>query len=361
MGHRTPLYALHKEAGAKLVDFAGWDIPLNYGSQIEEHHAVRQGAGVFDVSHMTVIEISGGESQAFLDRVLANDISRLKEPGKALYSAMLDSRGHVMDDLIVYLCPTAYLMVVNCATREKDLNWLQQHSEGMDCVLVERDDLAILAIQGPSAIARVTEVVKADYQLVIRSLKVFQGAWCDDWFIARTGYTGEDGLEIMLPGTAARELWQRLIAVDVKPVGLGARDTLRLEAGMNLYGNDMDETVSPYESNMANTVVTEGRNFIGSEALRNLKVERTLVGLLMNVKGVLRLHYPVFSDDREAGEITSGAYSPTLGKSMALARVDTVCGNFSVDIRGKRFPVELVHPPFVRKGRQVYKAWNENK
>ena len=361
MGHRTPLYALHQEAGAKLVDFAGWDMPLNYGSQIEEHHAVRQNAGVFDVSHMTVIEISGGESQAFLDKVLANDISRLKQPGKALYSAMLDSRGHVMDDLIVYLVPTGYLMVVNCATREKDLNWLQQNSEGMDCVLVERDDLAILAIQGPSAIGRVAEVVKTDYQLVIGSLRVFQGAWCDDWFIARTGYTGEDGLEIMLPGTAARELWQRLIAVDVKPVGLGARDTLRLEAGMNLYGNDMDEAVSPYESNMVNTVVTEGRNFIGSEALRDLKVERTLVGLVMNTKGVLRAHYPVFSDDRETGEITSGAYSPTLGKSIALARVDTVCGNFSVDIRGKRFPVELVHPPFVRKGRQVYKAWNENK
>ena len=206
-----------------------------------------------------------------------------------------------------------------------------------------------------------TEVVKADCQLVIGSLKVFQGAWCNDWFIARTGYTGEDGLEIMLPGMEARELWRRLIAVDVKPVGLGARDTLRLESGMNLYGNDMDETVSPYESNMASTVVTEGRNFIGSRALRELKCERMLVGLVLKTKGVLRAHYRVFSDDKETGEITSGAYSPTLGKSIALARLDTVCGNFSVDIRGKRFPVELVRPPFVRKGRQVYKAWNENK
>ncbi|HAK53179.1 MAG TPA: glycine cleavage system aminomethyltransferase GcvT [Gammaproteobacteria bacterium] len=361
MGHRTPLYALHQDAGAKLVDFAGWDMPLNYGSQIEEHHAVRRNAGVFDVSHMTIIEISGRESQAFLDKVLANDISRLKESGKALYSAMLDSQGHVMDDLIVYLVPTGYLMVVNCATREKDLNWLQQHSEGMDCVLVERDDLAILAIQGPDAIDRVTEVVEADCQLVIGSLKVFQGAWCEDWFIARTGYTGEEGLEIMLPGDAAKELWQRLLSVDVKPVGLGARDTLRLEAGMNLYGNDMDETVSPYESNMATTVVVEGRDFIGLEALRETKGNRKLVGLVMNEKGVLRAHYPVFCDDREVGEITSGAHSPTLGRSIALARVDTVCGNFGVEIRGKRFPVELVRPPFVRNGKQVYRAWKKNK
>jgi aminomethyltransferase len=360
MGHRTPLYALHQEAGARLVDFAGWDMPLNYGSQIEEHHAVRQGAGVFDVSHMTIIAVTGTESQAFLDKVLANDITRLQEPGKALYSAMLDTTGHVLDDLIVYLLADGYLMVVNCATREKDLDWLQQHSNGMDCELLERADLAILAVQGPDAISSVKGVVDAGRQSVIDSLKVFQGAWCDDWFIARTGYTGEKGLEIMLPGASAQELWQRLLSAGVKPIGLGARDTLRLEAGMNLYGNDMDETVSPYESNMANTVVLEERNFIGGEALRRAKGKRTLVGLVLNEKGVLRSHYPVFSDDREVGEITSGAYSPTLEKSIAFARVDSTRGSFSAEIRGKRLPVELVHPPFVRNGKQVYKAWQEN-
>jgi len=360
MGQQTPLYALHKVAGAKLVDFAGWDMPVHYGSQIEEHHAVRRHAGVFDVSHMTILEITGGDAPAFLDRVLANDIKRLQVQGKAIYSVMLDEAGHVLDDLIVYRVPDGYLMVVNCATREKDLTWLRRCSEGLDVVLAERRDLAILAVQGPEAQQLIRDVVDDPKKQVIDTLKVFHGKWYEDWFIACTGYTGERGFEIMLPGEAAQSLWQQLIAAGVKPIGLGARDTLRLEAGMNLYGNDMDETVSPYESNMAGTVVLEDRDFIGAEALRgeiSQGESRLLVGLVLHEKGVLRAHYAVFRGDQQVGQITSGAYSPTLKKSIALARVTAVSGDFSVEIRGRRVPVELVRPPFVRNGKQVYKTW----
>lgn len=360
MGQQTQLYAQHKAAGAKLVDFAGWDMPVHYGSQIEEHHAVRRHAGVFDVSHMTIVEISGADSASYLDLLLANDINRLREQGKALYSAMLDDAGHVLDDLIVYLVPGGYLMVVNCATREKDLAWMQRCSAGLDVKLAERQDLAILAVQGPKAQQLIGDVVDDPRRQVIDSLKVFQGKWYEDWFIARTGYTGERGFEIMLPGEAARNLWQQLVASGVKPIGLGARDTLRLEAGMNLYGNDMDETVSPLESNMAGTVVLGDRKFVGAQAIRE-EISRgegkLLVGLVLHEKGVLRAHYPVFRGGQLVGEITSGAYSPTLSKSIAMARVTATEGDFSVEIRGRAVPVELVHPPFVRNGKQVYKAW----
>ena len=363
MGRRTPLYTLHQEAGARLIDFAGWDMPIHYGSQIEEHHAVRKRAGIFDVSHMTVIDIKGEDSGKFLDLVLANDVSRLRIPGKAIYSAMLDNEGHVLDDLIVYKVDDGYLMVVNCATREKDLRWLEQHSGPMQCTITERPDLAILAVQGPEALAAVCRVVDDRRRKLIGELKKFQGIWSDHWFIARTGYTGEKGLELILPGDDAVNLWRKLVAAGVRPIGLGARDTLRLEAGMNLYGNDMDELVSPFESNMASTVVLEGRNFIGADALRcHLAhgVEQTLVGLVLGQKGVLRAHYPVFCGEECVGEVTSGAFSPTLKRSIALARITAASGEYRVEIRGQRLPVDVVEPPFVRNGKQVYKISQEH-
>jgi len=355
MGNKTPLFDKHEALGAKIVDFGGWDMPINYGSQIEEHHAVRSDAGVFDVSHMTTVELHGSEVPAFLNRLLANDFSRMSRPGQAMYSAMLREDGGVLDDLIVYDTGEPYLMVVNCATREKDLAWMNQVAVDFDCTIRERDDLAILAVQGPNALEKVAATISDVQAAAMSELKLFQGTWTENWFIARTGYTGEKGVEVILPEAEAPAFWDRLLDAGVKPIGLGARDTLRLEAGMNLYGSDMDETATPFESNMANTVFLEGRDFIGADALRQQQSDRQLVGLVMPGKGVLRAHYPVFSNGREVGEITSGAFSPTLQQGIALARVSETSDSMSVEIRGKQNEVTCVEPPFVRHGKQVYK------
>ena len=359
MGQRTPLFASHQALEAKLVEFSGWDMPIRYGSLLEEHHVVRQDAGVFDVSHMTVVEVHGAGGTDFLDRLLANDIRRMTVPGQAMYSAMLKASGGVLDDLIVYATENPYLLVANCATRKKDLAWMGGVAESFDCELVERKDLAILAVQGPNAISRVKQVVKDKQSEAIDQLKVFQGCWSHGWFIARTGYTGEGGLEIILPGAEAPAFWDALLAAGVKPIGLGARDTLRLEAGMNLYGSDMDESVSPLEANMAATVHLEGRDFIGAGPIRKQMQAggyRQLIGLVMKARGVLRPHYPVFSNGSRVGEITSGAFSPTLQHAIALARVTARSGSMEVGIRGKMQPVDCVAPPFVRNGKQVYKT-----
>ncbi|HSX70089.1 MAG TPA: glycine cleavage system aminomethyltransferase GcvT, partial [Pseudomonas sp.] len=241
MGQRTPLYDQHLALGAKMVDFGGWDMPLHYGSQVEEHHQVRRDCGVFDVSHMTVVDITGAQAKAWLQHLLANDVERLKTQGKALYSGMLNERGGVIDDLIVYLTDWGYRMVVNAATRDKDIAWMQAQTAGFEVTLNERAELAMLAIQGPNARAKTAELVSHARAALIHELKVFQGLPEGDWFIARTGYTGEDGLEIMLPAEQAASFLNELVGAGIAPIGLGARDTLRLEAGMNLYGQDMDE------------------------------------------------------------------------------------------------------------------------
>lgn len=359
MGSRTPLYDQHVKAGARIVDFGGWDMPVHYGSQLEEHHKVREDVGMFDVSHMTVLDIKGAESKAFLTLLLANDIRKLTANGKALYSAMLNEKGGVLDDLIVYDNNGDYLMVVNCGTREKDLAWISQQAEAFDCTISERPELAIIAVQGPNAMEAVDKVVGSETRSMIKSLKIFQGGYSGAWFIARTGYTGEKGVEIILPAEQAQRFWEGMIKNGIAPIGLGARDTLRLEAGMNLYGSDMDESVSPLESNMASTVVMEDHEFIGKSALlEKLEkgVEAALVGLVMTQRGVLRAHYPVFCDGRKVGEITSGAFSPTLQHSIALARISDTKGSLTVEIRKKQFAVQRVIPPFVRHGKQVYKT-----
>ena len=359
MGLKTPLFDAHVADGAKMVDFGGWDMPIHYGSQIEEHHAIRRAAGVCDVSHMTVIDVSGPESQNFLRYLLANDVSKLSVPGKALYSAMLNEAGGILDDLIVYLTDDGYRVVVNCATREKDLAWMEKHSAAFDCQIQERPELAILAIQGPDALEKVKGIVTSERAELIDSLKPFVGMFSGDWFVARTGYTGEKGVEIILPNEEVVEFWSAIRGAGIAAVGLGARDTLRLEAGMNLYGSDMDETVTPLESNMASTVVMTGdHDFIGKTALEAQLasgVKKELIGLVMLEKGVLRGHYPVFSNGEEIGEITSGAFSPTLSHSVALARVEMGAGELEVGIRNKRVPVVRVSPPFARNGKQVFK------
>ncbi len=358
MGLKTPLYDTHQTLGARLVDFSGWDMPVHYGSQLEEHHAVRQHAGVFDVSHMTVVDISGDQAGAFLNYLLANDARRLSNIGKALYTGMLNFEGGILDDLIVYRTEAGYRAVVNCGTREKDLNWMAEQAKAFECQIEEKPELSIVAIQGPEAIELTRSVVNETVQQVISELKPFNGLFAEDWFVARTGYTGEKGLEIILPADAAVGFWQQLLEVGVRPVGLGARDTLRLEAGMNLYGSDMDESVTPWQSNMATTVVlSEDRDFIGKQALieqQQAGVPDQLVGLVMTSKGVLRSHYPVLCNGEPVGEITSGIFSPTLGHAVALARVKSTEGDMAVEIRGKAMPVSVVTPPFVRNGKQVY-------
>ena len=359
MGNKTPLYQCHLDAGAKIVDFAGWDMPLNYGSQIAEHETVRSNAGMFDVSHMTVVDVSGGDARAYLRHLLANDVDRLRLQGKALYSCMLNESGGVVDDLIVYfLRDNFYRVVINSATREKDLAWLKlQAGEFADVAIRWRDDVAMLAVQGPAARERASGLF-ADYQQqALAQLARFQGAEFDDCFVARTGYTGEDGFEIMMLAAQMPELWQRLLDAGVKPCGLGARDTLRLEAGMNLYGTDMDETTSPLVSGLGWTVaMADERDFIGRQALEREQadgIQQSFVGLVLLDKGVLRNHLRVVTPQGE-GIITSGSYSPTLQKSIAMARVPAAAaGEVEVELRNKMLRAKIVKLPFVREGKSM--------
>ncbi|WP_332822617.1 glycine cleavage system aminomethyltransferase GcvT [Stutzerimonas kunmingensis] len=357
MGQRTPLYDQHLALGAKMVDFGGWDMPLHYGSQVEEHHQVRRDCGVFDVSHMTVVDVAGEQARDYLQRLLANDVARLKSTGRALYSAMLNERGGVIDDLIVYLTDWGYRLVVNASTRDKDLAWMQAQAAGFAVEVRERPELAMLAIQGPHARARTSELVSQARAGLIHDLKPFQGMADGDWFIGRTGYTGEDGLEIILPAEQAPDFLSELVGAGIPPIGLGARDTLRLEAGLNLYGQDMTEEVSPLAANMGWTVAWEPaeRDFVGRAALEQQRARDDLpklVGLVLEERGVLRAHQVVRVNGVGDGEITSGSFSPTLGKSIALARVPAgTAERAEVEIRGKWYPVRVVQPTFVRHGK----------
>ncbi len=356
MGRRTALYDEHVAAAAKIVDFAGWDMPLHYGSQVQEHHGVRRSKGMFDVSHMTVVDLTGKGVGDYLGFLLANSVTRLTEPGKALYSCMLNEQGGVIDDLIVYYRgPRGFRMVVNAATRDKDLAWLRRHAREYEVQVAERDDLAMVAVQGPEARPAVHAVLEPQLAEQAEGLSRFSAAERDDWFVARTGYTGEDGYELIMPSHAAGGLWQALLRQGVAPTGLGARDTLRLEAGMNLYGSDMDEHTTPLESNLGWTVAWQPaeRRFMGREALETQKangVARKLSGLVLEGRGVLRDHQQVFSPAGD-GEITSGSFSPTLGRAIALARVPAgTTEGVEVDIRGRRVTARVVKPPFVRNG-----------
>ena len=364
MGLKTPLYDTHVENGAKIVDFGGWDMPLHYGSQIEEHHSVRRDAGMFDVSHMAVVDLTGGGVREFLRSLLANDVARLKTHGKALYTCMLLPSGGVIDDLIVYfMSETWYRLVVNAGTRDKDLAWIRRHAADFDFTVVERRDLAMIAVQGPNARRKTAALLSSAQQGAVLELKTFCGAAFGSWFVARTGYTGEDGFEIMIPAADAADAWRRLLAQGVKPAGLGARDTLRLEAGMNLYGNDMDEQHHPLECGLAWTVAFEPdeREFIGREALEKATRDGCgqLVGLLLEERGVLRSHQRVFTAgptvaDATIGEVTSGTYSPTLNRSIALARIPkSSLPAVQVEIRGKLHAARIVKPPFVRHGKPL--------
>ena len=355
MTKQTILNATHRALGAKMVDFGGWDMPLNYGSQIEEHHQVRRDAGMFDVSHMTVVDLHGARTREFLRHLLANNVDKLKVSGKALYSCMLNEQGGVIDDLIVYfLSEDFFRVVVNASTRDKDLAWIEKQASAFDVKVTERADLSMIAVQGPHAREKVLGLLGADARAKVAKLGKFVASEAEGLFIARTGYTGEDGFEIIVPEAQAVTLWNRLRDAGVAPAGLGARDTLRLEAGMNLYGQDMDEDITPWEAGLAWTVsLDEGRDFIGRKPLEKQKedgVKRVLVGLLMDDKGVLRHGQRVVTPAGD-GEILSGGFSPTIGKSIAFARVPAGSDEgLQADIRGRLVPVRIVKYPFVRDG-----------
>jgi aminomethyltransferase len=354
VGKRTALFERHQALQARIVDFAGWEMPLHYGSQLEEHHQVRRAAGVFDVSHMAIVDVNGAQAEPWLRRLLANDVARL-QPGKALYSCMLNEAGGVIDDLIIYHRAAGdYRLVVNAGTREKDLAWMQDRLAGFNCQLTPRPDLAMLAVQGPQAVTAFTAALPTATATQVQDLPAFHACAWQDWFIARTGYTGEDGVEVMLPASQAGALWDTLLQAGVKPCGLGARDTLRLEAGMNLYGADMDERTTPLESGLGWTVAWEpaDRDFIGRSALLAAPRLRKQVGLILLDKGVLRNHQRVQVPEGGEGEITSGGFAPTLERSIALARVPVVTqAACRVEVRGKWLDARVVKPPFVRHGR----------
>ena len=361
MSNQTALYDQHLASNGKMVDFYGWHMPLHYGSQLEEHHQVRNDAGMFDVSHMTIVDVQGSQAQAYLQRLLANDVAKLKAKGKALYSGMLNEQGGVIDDLIVYFFTEQdYRVVVNSATRDKDLAWMEKLRKGFDVSLTERSSLAMIAVQGPNAKAKTAKVFNPQQRGAVAGMKPFYGVQEGDLFIATTGYTGEEGYEIMVPAGEAGKLWEALLEAGVKPAGLGARDTLRLEAGMNLYGQDMDETISPLAANMGWTIAWQPaeRDFVGRSVLEQQKVNGTdsLVGLVMEQKGVLRAGQAVrLAEGHEpCGVITSGTFSPTLGHAIALARVPADAGDtVEVEMRKKWVTVKRVRPVFVRNGKPV--------
>ena len=352
----TPLNAAHREMGARMVDFGGWDMPLHYGSQLDEHHRVRRDCAMFDVSHMLAIDVRGAGSRDLLASVLANDVGRLQVAGRALYSCLLNPAGGVIDDLIAYFCGGDWFrLVVNAGSADKDHAWLvaQRDMRAPEVGIAARRDLAIIAVQGPNARARVYDALPGS-RAAGENLVYFSAAHIDDTMLARTGYTGEDGFEIVLPAVSAIGLWQRLRAQGVAPAGLAARDTLRLEAGMNLYGQDMDESTTPLETGLAWTVdLRAQRDFIGKSALQNARPQRHALGLVLQDKGVMRGHQQVVTA-HGTGEITSGGYGPTLDRSIALARVPLAVmpgDEVEVVVRAKRLRARTVKPPFVRHGK----------
>ncbi|MBL7002991.1 MAG: glycine cleavage system aminomethyltransferase GcvT [Gammaproteobacteria bacterium] len=357
MNQHTPLYQAHLNANAKMVDFAGWDMPIHYGSQLNEHHVIRQDAGMFDVSHMTVVDVTGTDVKAFLSYLLANDINKLTQAGKALYSCMLNEQGGVIDDLIVYyMSDTFYRVVVNSSTRKNDLAWINKVASGFSDVTVqERPEFAMIAVQGPNAREKAITVLDANGDFGLADVAKFVAVQCGDSFVARTGYTGEDGFEIMVLEDQAVALWNAFVDAGIAPCGLGARDTLRLEAGMNLYGTDMDLATSPLEAGLGWTIaMKDERDFVGRAALQQQKddgIKNRFVGLVLQEKGMLRNHLVVNTASGE-GEITSGSYSPTLEQAIAFARIpkgdETEC---EVQVRKKRLKAKIVKLPFVRDGK----------
>ena len=360
MLRHTTLYQEHVKIKARFVNFAGWEMPSHYVSQIKEHHQVRRHVGVFDVSHMGVIDIKGKDAFTFLRYLLANDVAKLEHPGYALYTCMLNEVGGIIDDLIVYYITSHhYRLVVNAGTCQKDFAWIKKKSRSLKVIVNECSQMCILAVQGPAVSSVIKHVFNQSTTAELISLKPFQFIFLKDLLIARTGYTGENGFEMIVPDKEAPNLWRKLINYGAEPCGLWARDTLRLEAGLNLYGIDMNETTSPLISNLAWTISLNDptRHFIGHSALKKQLdegIKEQLVGLIMEEQGVLRNNQKVWLANNKNGEITSGGFSPTLGHAIALARLPIeISGTSYIERRGKYIPVKITKPPFIRRGKKI--------
>jgi len=359
MALRTPLYETHRALGAKIVEFAGWDMPVSYAGAQAEHHMVRQHVGLFDVSHMGEIELRGAGAAAACQRLTVNDVSRLVD-GRAQYSVLCDERGGVLDDLIVYrLDPARYLLVVNASNRDADLAWIRAHAPS-DVEVVDRSDaLALIAVQGPQAMA-----VLESLGVAVTGLPSFGVASTrlagDDVMVARTGYTGEDGVEVFVEAGGSVAVWSALLAAAQQhgggPAGLAARDTLRLEAALPLCGTDMDRSTTPLEASLDWVVKLQSGDFIGAQALaaqRAAGVPRRLVGFVLDGAAVPRHGYPVWHDGAQVGAVTSGAKSPTLGSIVGMALVASTAAKtgtaLEIEIRGRRVPATVVARPFYRR------------
>ena len=351
--NKTPLHNSHIELGAKMVNFSNWEMPISYTSLIEEHNAVRNTAGIFDVSHMSVFDLDGGDQVAFLERIFANDIKKISQENKALYGVLLNEEGKILDDLIIYHANDKFRLVSNCSTREQNRQWYKKHAVEFGVKVIERCDMGILAIQGPDALKKVLAIKGIDSQ--ISNLQSFECMFEGDNLYAKTGYTGEDGFELVVARSSISNFWDQTLALGCVPIGLGARDTLRLEAGLNLYGNDMTINNHPYESNLGWTIDMSdaSRQFIGKEALSsiNLSKSKKIVGIILQDKGVLRSGYEI-THDQGKGVVLSGSYSPTLQSSIGLARVDQGYQRHGkVMIRNKLLNIDFVSPRFLRQGK----------
>ncbi|KEI36023.1 aminomethyltransferase (glycine cleavage system T protein) [Francisella sp. W12-1067] len=355
---KTPLYMCHLAANAKMVDFSGWSMPINYGSQIQEHNNVRENCGLFDVSHMLAVDIKGQDAEAFLRYLLANDVAKL-ESNQAQYGCMLNHEAGIVDDLITYKIGSEHFrIVVNAGNRESDVAWFRKNTTNFDVNITPQEDLAIVAVQGPKAADVVKQALSTDIVDKVLDLKSFTFSVFDKWMFARTGYTGEDGFEIILPAENAVEFWDKLISLGASPAGLGARDTLRLEAGMHLYGLDMNINTTPLERGLSWSVdlSDESRDFIGKKAFLATKakdIDIKWVGIILRSKGVLRAAQEIVFDNGKSGYITSGSFSPTLKIAIALAYIPKDGGNPKVNIRGKLLEVEVVKPRFVKNGKSL--------
>ena len=351
--NKTPLNNAHIELGAKMVNFSHWEMPISYTSLIEEHHAVRNTAGVFDVSHMSIFDFNGGDQVAFFEKIFANDIKKISNEDKAIYGALLNEEGGILDDLIIYHANEKFRLVSNCSTREQNRQWYEKHAVEFGVEVVERSDMGILAIQGPDALSKILSIDGINPQ--VNNLQSFGCMFDGDKLYARTGYTGEDGLEIIVPSEDINQFWDQALRLGCTPIGLGARDTLRLEAGLNLYGNDMTIENHPYESNLGWTIdmTDENRQFIGKQALLSIDQSKSqkIVGIILRDKGVLRSGYEVIHDEGK-GVVLSGSYSPTLQSSIGLARVDQgYKKDGKVMIRNKMLNIDFVSPRFIERGK----------
>lgn len=362
---RTVLYDQHRAAGAKLVPFAGFEMPLQYSGVLEEHRCVRSRAGLFDVSHMGEIEVRGTDALAFIQRLTTNDVSRLSE-GRVQYSAMCKDDGGILDDLLVYHLGDHYMLVVNAGNIATDLAWMRQQRKGDVHIADVSDATALLAVQGPQSLSILRKLTTADVESLPYYHCIHGTVAGTDLLISRTGYTGELGFELYFPAekSSAETLWNSLLEAGkdagLSPAGLGARDTLRLEMGFCLYGNDIDQTTNPLEAGLGWITKLDKGGFLGREALSAIKaggVDRNLVGLQLEGKNVPRKGYPITVEGREVGKVTSGGFSPTLERGIGMGYIPKTVAMtgtpVQVAIRGNHCETEIVPLPFVVSRPQV--------